>query len=97
RGSIMGNMKVDAQRKTPDPAVRSEFTLDEFDNNWVGRLAFAIFRWRLPLLILGILATLFFIYSASKLQLSSGFNKMIPANHEYMQTFFDYSDVFGGA
>ncbi|WP_244552920.1 efflux RND transporter permease subunit [Pseudomonas aeruginosa] len=93
----MGNMKVDAARKAPEATVRGEFKLEEFDSNWVGRLAFAIFHWRLPLLILGILGTLFFAYSASKLQLSSGFNKMIPANHEYMKTFSDYSEVFGGA
>lgn len=92
----MGNMKVDAASEAP-AAGRDQFKLEEFDNNWVGRLAYGIFRWRLPILILGILATLFFIYSATKLELSSGFNKMIPANHEYMQTFSDYSEVFGGA
>lgn len=98
----MGNMKSDVVHKvkssvSPEGVIRGEFTPEEFGNNLIGRVAYGIFHWRFPLLILGILTTLFFIYSASKLQLSSGFSKMIPANHEYMKTFSDYSEVFGGA
>lgn len=81
----------------PDEVVHGEFKSEEFEDNFIGRVAFAIFRWRLPALIMGILATLFFIYTSTNLQLSSGFTKMIPANHEYMKTFSDYSEIFGGA
>ena len=80
-----------------DEVVHGEFKPEEFENNFVGRLAFAIFRWRLPALIVGVLATILFIYTSTNLKLSSGFSKMIPANHEYMKTFSDYSEIFGGA
>ena len=82
---------------SPEELAHGELEPEMFDDNLIGRVAYGIFYLRLPLLLLGILTTLFFIYSASKLQMTSGFSKMIPANHEYMDTFSDYSGVFGGA
>ncbi|VVQ15426.1 efflux RND transporter permease subunit [Pseudomonas fluorescens] len=84
------------------PVVQGEVAHDrfksiEFDDNIIGRVAYSIFHWRFPLLVIGVVATLFFIFEASKLQFSAGFSKMIPANHEYMKTFADYREIFGGA
>ena len=77
--------------------IHGEFTSDEFSKDLIGRTAFAIFHWRLPILIFGIIVTLALSYTASKIQVTAGFTKMIPNNHEYMSTFNDYKSVFGGA
>ena len=77
--------------------IHGEFTPDEFSNNWIGRTAYFVFHWRLPLLILCILTTILLSISATRLEVSAGFTKMIPYNHEYMSTFEDYKSIFGGA
>jgi predicted RND superfamily exporter protein len=77
--------------------VHGDFRSEEFSNGFIGRFAYAIFRHRLSLLILGILLTVVLGYFALDLRVSSGFSKMIPVNHEYMQTFADYKADFGGA
>ncbi|MGU1062096.1 efflux RND transporter permease subunit [Pseudomonas aeruginosa] len=46
---------------------------------------------------MGVIVTVFFAWSASRLQLSSGFYKMLPAHHEFMETFSQYRNEFGGA
>jgi len=69
----------------------------DFSRGWVGRLSYQIFHWRILLLSLGILATLALGYSASRVQLDAGFEKMIPIHHPYMKTFLDYRETFGGA
>jgi len=91
RGSPIG------QTPSPEPEIHGEFRTEEFSEGFIGRVAYATFRWRLPLLIVGILLTLVLGYSATSLRVSSGFAKMIPANHEYMQTFEDYKADFGSA
>lgn len=77
--------------------IHGEFTSDEFSRDWIGRTAFAIFHWRFPLLLICIGITVFLGYSARHLEVSAGFTKMIPYNHEYMATLKDYQSVFGGA
>ena len=37
------------------------------------------------------------VYSATQLRVDAGFNKMVPLEHEYMQTFTEYQKTFGGA
>jgi len=44
-----------------------------------------------------ILITLLLGASATRLQVDAGFEKMIPLEHEYMQTFIAYRNTFGGA
>ncbi|MCL6691330.1 MMPL family transporter [Pseudomonas sp. R3.Fl] len=66
-------------------------------SRFVDRCARLIFLWRLPLLIMGVIVTAFFAWSATRLQLSSGFYKMLPAHHEFMDTFSRYRNEFGGA
>ena len=80
-----------------DEQVHGEFKEEEFSRDWVGRTSFFIFHWRLPLLLICIGLTLFLGWSARTLEVSAGFTKMIPYNHEYMSTLKDYQSVFGGA
>jgi predicted RND superfamily exporter protein len=68
-----------------------------FSSGFIGRCAYYIFHWRLPILLLGIVLTVLLGWSATRLQVTAGFSKMIPRNHEFMQTFRDYQSDFGGA
>ncbi|NMG00292.1 efflux RND transporter permease subunit [Aromatoleum toluolicum] len=63
----------------------------------IGRISYSIFRLRKPLLTLFVLITLVLGWSATHLKVSAGFSKMIPLRHEYMQTFLQYQNDFGGA
>ena len=62
---------------------------------WVAFLADIILRWRLQLLLIGVAVTLLLGFSAASLRVEAGFTKMIPLNHEYMQTFTRYQNAFG--
>jgi len=44
-----------------------------------------------------ILMTVFMAYQASHLKIDAGFAKLLPLKHEYMQTYLEYRDEFGGA
>lgn len=66
-------------------------------STWIHKVSHWIFHQRRPLLILFLLITLILGYSASQLKVSAGFTKMIPLKHEYMQTFQQYQNDFGGA
>lgn len=41
--------------------------------------------------------TVVMLYFASQLRVDAGFKKQIPLDHEYMQTFLEYEQDFGGA
>ncbi len=56
-----------------------------------------IFGHRVLVIGAFLLATVFMAYSASKLRIDAGFNKLVPMEHEYMQVFSEYQDQFGGA
>ena len=60
-------------------------------------IACPIFGYRRSLLALFALITLLLGYSALHLRVDAGFNKMIPLQHPYMQTFTQYQKSFGGA
>lgn len=57
----------------------------------------AVFRHRLAVIILFILATVFLAYKSSQLKLDAGFTKNIPLNHEYMLNYMKHRKDFGGA
>ncbi|WP_153099543.1 efflux RND transporter permease subunit [Paraburkholderia hayleyella] len=57
----------------------------------------AIFRHRRLLLTLCVALTVALGWSASRLRLDPGFNKMIPMQHPYMQVFDRYASAFPGA
>lgn len=61
------------------------------------RIEDLLFGWR-PLVIgLFLLATIGFGMAASNLRIDAGFDKLLPLEHPYMQTYVDYRDDFGGA
>jgi len=68
-----------------------------FGSGLIGRCGYLIFHWRLPILIVGIVITAVLGFFATRLQVTAGFSKMIPMNHEFMKTFRDYEGDFGGA
>lgn len=57
----------------------------------------ALFSNRPFVIALFAIATLFLVYKASQLKLDAGFEKNIPLNHEYMQTYMKHRANFGGA
>lgn len=56
-----------------------------------------LFRRRRFFLGLFVVLTVLLGASASRLQVDAGFEKMIPLEHPYMQTFMTYRNTFGGA
>jgi len=56
-----------------------------------------IFGYR-PVVLAGfLLVTLFMLWSMTGLRVDAGFNKLLPLEHPYMQTFVEYQKDFGGA
>lgn len=51
-----------------------------------------IFSMRAPILIIFLLLTAFFAYSASKITLSTDLQKMVPLKHEFIQNLFKHRD-----
>ena len=87
-------------RNTESGAADGNGILDQRSNyaeGWVGKAAYLIFSNRKPLLWLFIAITIVLGWSATRLQVSAGFSKMIPLKHEYMLTFKEYENTFGGA
>ena len=66
-------------------------------NSFVDTIEKLVFRNRLVVIAVFLLATLFLAYQASLLKLDAGFTKNIPLNHEYMQTYMKHKENFGGA
>ena len=56
-----------------------------------------VFGNRPVVLILFALITAVLTFFASQLRVDAGFKKQIPLQHEYMKTFIDYEQEFGGA
>ncbi len=48
------------------------------------------------MIVFGVM-TVGFLFSASKLEVDAGFNKMVPLKHPYMKVYKEYETVFGGA
>lgn len=61
------------------------------------RLAAAIIRYRLLLLAGFFLLTALFFSQALRTRVDTGFNKRLPLEHEYIQTYLQYQEQFGGA
>lgn len=55
-----------------------------------------VFRHRLVVVGLFLLATLFLIYQATQIKLDAGFTKNIPLQHSYMQKYMEHREDFGG-
>ncbi len=63
----------------------------------IERLQNLVFGHRRLVLVFFLLVTLFMAYSASHLRIDAGFAKLLPLEHEYMKTYVEYRDAFGGA
>ncbi len=56
-----------------------------------------IFGHRIAVIIGFILLTIGMLYQATHLRVDAGFSKLLPLKHEYMQTFVEHRQAFGGA
>ncbi len=56
-----------------------------------------IFNNKKIILTIIVLITAVMLYFASQLKVDAGFKKQLPLQHEYMKTFMDYENEFGGA
>ncbi len=56
-----------------------------------------IFGHRRLIIALFLLVTAFMAWSATQLRIDAGFSKLLPMQHEYMRTFADHQQEFGGA
>lgn len=63
----------------------------------ISRIENLIFGNRRLVVALFLLLTLFMAYQASHLRIDAGFAKLLPLEHEYMKTYVEYRDQFGGA
>lgn len=66
-------------------------------NDWRDRLAATLFRHRAAILVVFLVATLVFAASLARLRIDAGFDKLLPLQHPYMQTFVEHREAFGGA
>jgi len=60
-------------------------------------LANGLLKHRVVILVLSLVATLFFGYEGLNQRLSPGFDKAIPLGHSYMKIFTSHREEFGGA
>lgn len=51
-----------------------------------------LFRFRVPVLGLLVILTIFFLYHAHDTELDSNLKKMVPLNHSYIQNFYKHRD-----
>ena len=57
-----------------------------------------VFGWRVPiLLVFGLLTLLFGSFALRGLHIDTRFTKQLPLKHEYMQTYLQHQEEFGGA
>jgi predicted RND superfamily exporter protein len=61
------------------------------------RFTLWMFRWRTPLIVGFAALTGLMAWFASNLRIDASFNKTLPRDHEYIQTFTKYQRDFGGA
>lgn len=56
-----------------------------------------LFKYRSVVVAAFVLLTVYMFWTAAQTRVDAGFNKRLPLDHEYIQTFLDYQDQFGGA
>ena len=61
------------------------------------RIENLLFARRGVVLAIFALVTLVLGWFATGLRIDAGFTKLVPVEHEYMETFLQYRDEFGGA
>ncbi|MFQ5349635.1 MAG: RND family transporter [Thermoanaerobaculia bacterium] len=65
--------------------------------NFTSKLENAVFGHRRLVIALFLLVTVFMGWSASRIGIDAGFAKLLPLEHEYMQTYLKHREGFGGA
>ncbi|MFN2239896.1 MAG: RND family transporter [Thermoanaerobaculia bacterium] len=63
----------------------------------ITRLENLIFSNRRIVLVLFVLLTGFMAWQATHLRIDAGFAKLLPLEHEYMKTYMEHREAFGGA
>ena len=63
----------------------------------ITRLENLIFNNRRVVLVLFVLLTGFMAWQATHLRIDAGFAKLLPLEHEYMKTYMEHREAFGGA
>src|SRR5690554_5714797 len=63
---------------------------------WVDFLERLLFRARPLVVVFFALGTLFMGYNAWQLEMSAAYEKMLPYEHPYIDTYYEYRDEFGG-
>ena len=61
------------------------------------RLEVGLFRHKVLVLMLFVLASAFLLFQATQIKLGASFTKNIPLNHSYMKTYLKHRENFGGA
>jgi predicted RND superfamily exporter protein len=65
--------------------------------NKIVALADLLFSHRRWVIAFFVIASGFLFWSATKTRIDAGFTKQLPLTHEYIQTFLEYREEFGGA
>ncbi len=55
-----------------------------------------IFEFRVPLLVILLLASNFLAYQAYQLEVATDFSRLVPQNHSYIQSYQPFKEFFGG-
>ena len=56
-----------------------------------------IFKNRILVIAFFVLVTIYMLFSVTHLHIDAGFSKLLPLEHEYMKTYVQYRQDFGGA
>ncbi|WP_433705682.1 efflux RND transporter permease subunit [Paraburkholderia sacchari] len=83
------NAEPSELRPAPAPATRIARIIDA--------LARRLIAWRTPIAVIFLAATVALGYSATRVRLDPGFNKLIPLEHPYMKAFLEEASTFAGA
>ena len=86
-------MEATAEQIKAMPVVRE---LNGFDRNSGNRLERLVFNHRRWFVLACVLITLILALQATKLTVNTGFDKMIPQNHPYIQNYFENRSKLGG-
>ena len=71
--------------------------MSQSTENLLHRIATFLINFRYGIVALFLMLTVGMIWAMTQLQIETGFKKQLPLEHEYMQTFEEYEQSFGGA
>jgi len=67
------------------------------DSKFAGAIERAVFNNRKPILISIAVVTVIMLFFAAQLRVDAGFKKQLPTQHEFIKTFLEHEEAFGGA